>query len=107
MEPGSQSTWFDRVVTSISIFRYPQVLLTRPNWDDTGGVSLHGWEDADPDSHHYIVVSGYNSTDNNVWYQESAWWTPGDKWWYADQVWSVNYNANADRGCAPPYKLIY
>ncbi len=54
-----------------------------------------------------IVVSGYNGTDNSVRYQESAWWTTGDKWWYANQVWSVDYNANASAGCAAPNKLIY
>ncbi len=81
--------------------------LTRPNWDGSGSVSLPGWEGVSGDAHHYTVVSGYNRTDNNVWYQDSAWWTAGDKWWHAEQVWSVNDHANASAGCAAPNKLIY
>lgn len=109
VQPGDQSWWFTRLQTSISGFRYPQVLFTQPNWDDLGGVYLPGWETADDGSKHYIVVSGYNSTDQTVWYQDSAWWAGalGDKWWYASHVWSVNANADTSSDCAHPNKLIY
>ena len=103
---SSESGWFNDLVTSVSGWRYPQVMLTRPNFDGSGPVHLDGWQNGNPDSHHYIVVSGYNSTDGNVWYQESAWWTPGDKWWPSNKVWQVYDNADATKGCAPPYKLI-
>lgn len=105
--PSSQSGWFDDIVTSISTWSYPQVQLVRPNWDGTGSESLYQWEGCSINAHHYIVISGYNGIDENVRYEESAWWAPGTYWWPAHWVWETLANANASEGGAYPYKLVW
>jgi hypothetical protein len=107
VQPGLQSTWFGRVVMSVTMLGEPQVQYVHPNWDGPNGVALDGWEGLAKSLSHYIAVSGYDSTIDKVRYQESAWWTAADKWLKTYNVWSANYEGGTDGSCAGSNKLIY
>ena len=92
---GTQTAFYNKVVTDIDGFGMPLVLATAPHLANAGSNFLESWPKVVDGAHHWIVIRGYDGTTSTplIKYQDSSGGFGGATGSFDDTL-SVVYNVS-------------